>query len=255
MARSNARGNATAERIRLEGRDIEYRLVRSKAAKKLRVKVALDGVQVVLPLARQAEEARAFLLEHEAWVIEQVARLDRYASVRRPNVAAAGEILFRGEPTPIRVMQANGWRGPSRVRHDPDGILVQRSPTSRTSPAATLENWFRKEAKRDIMRLVESICPQVNRTPSGIYVMGQRTKWGNCSGLGNLSFNWQLILAPEFVLRYLVTHEVVHLAIPDHSQRFWLTVQSLCPNSERARQWLAANGHRLMVELGEIIGD
>jgi predicted metal-dependent hydrolase len=79
--------------------------------------------------------------------------------------------------------------------------------------------------------------------------MGQRTKWGNCSGLGNLSFNWRLILAPEFVLRYLVTHEVVHLAVPDHSQRFWLTVQSLCPSSEMARRWLSANGERLMVEL------
>jgi predicted metal-dependent hydrolase len=79
--------------------------------------------------------------------------------------------------------------------------------------------------------------------------MCQRTKWGNCSALGNLSFNWRLIMAPDFVLRYLVTHETVHLAIPDHSQRFWLTVQSLCPETERARQWLVANAHRLLTPL------
>ena len=36
-------------------------------------------------------------------------------------------------------------------------------------------------------------------------------------------------MAPEAVLRYLVTHEAVHLAVPDHSQEFWLTVRSLCP--------------------------
>jgi hypothetical protein len=79
--------------------------------------------------------------------------------------------------------------------------------------------------------------------------MGQRTKWGNCSARGNLSFNWRLIMAPDFVLRYLVTHEAVHLAIPDHSARFWLTVQSLCPESEKARQWLAARGHELTLDL------
>src|SRR5712691_5174153 len=45
----------------------------------------------------------------------------------------------------------------------------------------------------------------------------------------NLSFNWRLIMAPEFVARYLVTHEAVHLFVPDHSKQFWLTVQSLCP--------------------------
>ena len=72
---------------------------------------------------------------------------------------------------------------------------------------------------------------------------------GNCSALGNLSFNWRLIMAPDFVLRYLVTHEAVHLAIPDHSQKFWLTVQSLCPETERARQWLVANAHRLLTPL------
>jgi hypothetical protein len=56
----------------------------------------------------------------------------------------------------------------------------------------------------------------------------------------NLSFNWRPILAPHFVLRYLVTHEAVHLAVPNHSAKFWLTVQSLCPEMERAKQWLSA---------------
>jgi predicted metal-dependent hydrolase len=60
-------------------------------------------------------------------------------------------------------------------------------------------------------------------------------------------------MAPDPVLRYLVAHEVVHLAVPDHSQRFWLTVQSICPESERARQWLVANSHRLTVDLETLI--
>ena len=85
-----------------------------------------------------------------------------------------------------------------------------------------------------------------------VYVMEQRTKWGNCSAGRNLSFNWRLILAPEFVLRYLVTHEAVHLAVPDHSAKFWLTVQSFCPETERAKQWLSANALRLAVKLNGI---
>jgi predicted metal-dependent hydrolase len=54
------------------------------------------------------------------------------------------------------------------------------------------------------------------------------------------------------VLRYLVTHEATHLAVPDHSARFWLTLVSLCPEAERARQWLSANGHRIQVDLAEV---
>ena len=54
--------------------------------------------------------------------------------------------------------------------------------------------------------------------------MGQRTKWGNCSSLGNLCFNWRLVMVSNFVLRCIVTHEMAHLAIPDHSRKFWLTI-------------------------------
>jgi predicted metal-dependent hydrolase len=42
------------------------------------------------------------------------------------------------------------------------------------------------------------------------------------------------------------------LAIPDHSSKFWLAVQSLCRDTERAKQWLAANGRKLAVDLDQI---
>ena len=75
-----------------------------------------------------------------------------------------------------------------------------------------------------------------------------------CNTRGNLSFNWRLVLAPDFVLRYLVTHEVAHLAVPDHSAKFWLTVQSLCPEMERAKQWLSRHHAQLAVKLDSIVG-
>ena len=51
---------------------------------------------------------------------------------------------------------------------------------------------------------------------------------------------------------HLVTHEGVHLAIPDHSAKFWLTVQSLCPETEKAKQWLSTHYSQLTVDLALI---
>jgi hypothetical protein len=82
------------------------------------------------------------------------------------------------------------------------------------------------------------VTARLKRSPRRLYVMGQRTKRGNCSAKQNLSFNWRLILTPEFVLRNCVTHEAVHLAVPDHSPKFWLAVQSTCPEAQAARRWL-----------------
>jgi predicted metal-dependent hydrolase len=119
---------------------------------------------------------------------------------------------------------------------------VQRPSGSRTPAARSLENWLRRQARAEIEKQLALVTARLRLRPRRIYVMGQRTKWGNCSAGRNLSFNWRLILAPDFVSRYLVTHEAVHLAVPNHSAKFWLTVQSLCPEMERAKQWLSANG-------------
>ena len=57
-----------------------------------------------------------------------------------------------------------------------------------------------------------------------------------------LSYSWRLILAPSFVLDYLVAHEVAHLVEMNHSARFWRLVDRLCPHVRRARTWLDMHG-------------
>lgn len=252
MSSAEALRQDTLRFIRLKGHDVECRVVPSRTARKLRIKVAVDLVQVVLPEDRTPEEAIRFLRENEAWVVEQLARVKRLSGIRRPISSAPGKLMFRGEWLRVRVLRDRHWHGPNRVSRDAEGLLVTCAFKSRTPPATSLENWLRKEARKAIEGHLAKAVARVKRTPNRIYVMDQKTKWGNCSSLGNLSFNWRLILAPDFVLRYIVTHETVHLAVPDHSPRFWLTVQSLCPGSDRARQWLAANGNRLMADLNPL---
>ena len=133
--------------------------------------------------------------------------------------------------------------------------MVRRGARSRTPVARSLENWLRRQARAEIEKQLAAVTARLRQRPGRVYVMGQRTKWGNCSAQRNLSFNWRLILAPDFVLRYLVTHEAVHLAVPDHSAKFWLTVQSLCPETERAKQWLSRHQAQLTIDLETVLDE
>jgi hypothetical protein len=76
--------------------------------------------------------------------------------------------------------------------------------------------------------------------------MDQRTKWGNCSALGNLSFNWQLVMAPDFVLRYIVSHEMAPGRARPFPQVLADSAESV-PRDEQARQWLVANRQRIQL--------
>ena len=242
---------ATKPTIRLVWRRLDFRLVPSKTAKKLRVRIGLDGVEVVQPHSRTGPEVFAFLEQHRTWVLDQMARIERLSVVRRPQKRSRSEILFRGEPTRVRVESAPTQARGNAVRFVDGEIVVRRGSGSQTPTARSLENWLRRQARAEIESQLAVVTTRLRQRAQRVYVMGQRTKWGNCSASRNLSFNWRLILAPEHVLRYLVVHEAVHLAVPDHSAKFWLTVQSLCPETERAKQWLSANGRRIQGMLAD----
>jgi len=239
----------TPQRIDLGGRRVDYLLVCSSAARKLRVRIGLNGVEVVQPVARQAEEVDAFLRANGSWILDQLRRAERLRAIRPRQRPKAGEFLFRGQPTPVRVESEQTRRGPNRVVQRNGQIIVRQGIGSLTPTHRSLENWLRKQARQDITVQLEGIARKLKVAPGKVYVMGQRTKWGNCSARRNLSFNWRLVLAPESVLRYIVTHEAVHLAVPDHSAKFWLTVQGLCPDSARSKYWLSAERRELAVSL------
>jgi predicted metal-dependent hydrolase len=243
---------ATQQQIRLGGRSVDYRVVCSPAARKMRVRVGFGGVEVIQPKGRSGEEVIAFLLSNEPWILGQLKRLERIRNVRRPDRRQVGEILFRGEPTRIRIEQNFTSGGGNKVALERSQIVVRHAAKSPATPQRSLETWLRRQARAEIERHLAAVTKRLQRLPRKVYIMDQRTKWGNCSAMQNLSFNWRLILAPDFVLRYLVTHESVHLAVPDHSARFWLTVQSLCPETERAKQWLSANGQKLLRDLRDV---
>jgi predicted metal-dependent hydrolase len=242
----------TLDSISLADRHVEFRLIPSRFATKLRVRVGISGVEVVQPADREKADVLGFLRMNAAWIVNQIDRVEGFRSIRKPQQKIGGRILFRGESTSVGIEHQPQRAGANHIAHDSGRLIIFLSPTSATPPAKSLENWLRKKARMEIFTHLDAVTTRLKREPDKVLIMGQRTKWGNCSPLKNLSFNWRLIMATDFVLRYLVTHEAVHLAIPDHSQKFWLTVRSFCPESERARQWLCANGHRLLVDLNEV---
>lgn len=243
---------SVAHSLDLQGRRLDYRLIESATAKHLRVRVRLDGVEVLKPKVRSSRDVRRFLTERAAWIESQLERVRNLDGVRKTAPVSGSSILLRGERLEVN-LQTQREQAINRVLETPGTLTIQVGGKSPTAPIVSLENWLRRQAREEIMKLLPGITRRVRRSPRKVFVMGQRTKWGNCSAKQTLSFNWRLIMAPPHVMRYLVTHEVAHLAVPDHSTKFWLTVRSLCPDSDRARQWLLRHTHELMAELRSIV--
>ena len=82
-----------------------------------------------------------------------------------------------------------------------------------------------------------------------VTIRHQKTRWGSCSGKGNLNFNCLLALVPPQVLDYVVVHELCHLKEMNHSARFWAEVARVLPDYASSRLWLRKNGRALIAKL------
>jgi predicted metal-dependent hydrolase len=200
----------------------------------LRINAAERTVELVLPPDVPTVHAMRFVQSKREWIAARLAalppavpfvegavvpvlgvphRIRRETDAAAPSVAiAGGEIRVRGEPIHLA----------RRVRD----FLVAK-------------------ARRELALRARPLAARIGRDVTQITVRDTRSRWGSCSGRGNLSFSWRLIFAPERVIDYVVAHEVAHLAEMNHGPRFWRLVESLSPDSAAPRAWLKRHRSRL----------
>lgn len=75
--------------------------------------------------------------------------------------------------------------------------------------------------------------------PSSVrWVTNQATRWGSCTpSTGAIRISSRLQRVPEWVLDYVLVHELAHLVVPGHGPDFWALVGAY-PRAERARGYL-----------------
>lgn len=106
----------------------------------------------------------------------------------------------------------------------------------------SLEKRYRSLARIKIAERVEFFARQMGVTYGRISIRAAKTRWGSCSGKGNLNFHWKLILMPPQVLDYVVVHELAHRKQMNHSPAFWAEVEKVMPDYSRQRAWLKTWG-------------
>ena len=218
--------------IELGGREVALVVRRSARARRLAVRIPGhdDSVELVLPPRAAESDGLAFLQSRAGWVLERLARMPS-----RVPFADWAMLPLGGEPHPLRHI---GGRG-TPVRIEGGEILVTGQPEHM---ARRLGNWLRGEARRRIEPPAHRMAAQIGRKVSHITIRDQKSRWGSCAPGGRLSFNWRLVLAPAWVLDYVVAHEVAHIAEPNHSPAFWAVVAGLNGDAKAGRAWLRRQG-------------
>jgi hypothetical protein len=217
--------------------DIEAPLVVRRSTRARRPSIRVDpcagAVTLVLPARGGATAASRFLADSAGWIER------RLVALPPPVPFADGAVI------PLRGCD-------HRIRHRPQGDGSRRVVWCEAGEIHVagkpehlprrLRDWLIVSARAELGARAQALAASVERTIRRVAIRDMRSRWGSCSADGRLAFSWRLLLAPEFVIDYIVAHEVAHLVHMNHGARFWSLVRRLAADADAARRWLVRHG-------------
>lgn len=166
---------------------------------------------------------------------------DMTVTVRAPRYATNREIERI-------VREKEPW-----IRKQLEKIAGQKEMATEQQPEKLTEKDIRELADRALVYIPERVkyfAPQVGVSYGRITIRNQKTRWGSCSGKGNLNFNCLLMLTPPEVIDYVVVHELCHRKEMNHSKAFWDQVERILPDYKMSEAYLKKEGSDIMARAG-----
>jgi len=198
-------------------------------------------LRITIPVGTTERQIDSFLEKCAGWIEERLKKFPLSpceGSMLRDGV----KIPYLGQPHLIVHQGGRGLTCLSKNLQGEGQILV----TGQVAHLPRrLADFFKAQARATLVPMVMASATKLGRPVKTIQFKDTKSRWGSCSATGGLSFSWRIMMAPLPVVRYLVAHEVAHLAEMNHGERFWQICTELCPQTQKCRSWLKRNGQAL----------
>jgi len=231
---------------------IDFQVVRSARRKTLSLQVKQGKVLVRAPYYVDKKTINALVQEKSAWlkakVIEQSPLNQQYCSFNHGD-----KLLFLGQLVRLHISFSN--RAETflteyssenlELKPELNIVLAQRHATKlndkqllRIAVKKRLEGHFKQQAQTILLSKVSHYSELTQLKHEGINIRQYSARWGSCNSNGEISFNYLMMMLPDYVIDYIVVHELCHLRFLNHSADFWQLVAIHFPNYLQAKQWL-----------------
>ncbi|MBW6465683.1 MAG: M48 family metallopeptidase [Brevefilum sp.] len=207
------------------------------------LEITPDG-QLIVRAPKSASDAqiKAVIAQKAAWISNARARLAAQYPDRTPHTFAPGETFwYLGDQYSLHLVDHQ------RPLLDLDGSF-HLAQQAHSQAKQIFIAWYREETRHITHKLIVDYTKRFNLKVNRVRITSARTRWGSCSGKGNLNFTYRLCMAPLEVIEYVVVHELAHLKVPNHSRTFWVEVAKMYPDYQKQRNWLKQHGYRLNLD-------
>jgi len=212
-----------------------YILVR-KEVKHARLRVSEDGkVRIIAPPSFSEDDISSLLNKKAKWIAKNVKYFESMSKIELQR----NQLLLFGNR--YNYFYDTSFSQKVIINEEHKTIIAKRDLTD----PVIQEKWYRNMSKKHLTKRIKQLSKKLNFPYNKLYIREERNKWGNCSNEKNISLNWKLIKAPEYVIDYIIIHELLHTVEMSHTKKFWTLLKSYYPDYKESIKWLEKYGNSL----------
>ena len=229
---------------------------KSIAIKKLKGQLVLE-----VPKAIKPTQLGRLLKANHLWVVERIERLlalenGVFAGLHGESIHFLGqeyqcEWLHEWQLNSNSLLLQSGKKTLAQLElcHINNQVKIAFNPTISEDKKAGLacqiiQTFFTQQASQYLAPKLDEYAKKMGVRYQSLTVKGYKSRWGSCYSDGRIQFNWRLLQAPQWVVDYVVVHELAHLVHPNHSSVFWNLVKQHYPRTDEAKKILKIHGRQ-----------
>lgn len=228
-----------------DGHGFIAEVIRTSRRKTADIRVEDGAVSIVVPRQTSPEKIDQLLADKRRWIREKIALYEERTPVSSKQYVSGEAFSYLGRHYRLKV-QCGSFAPVKLIQ----GRLVATVPRGTAQPRLirnALARWYKRQADQKLREKVKRFAPMVGVEPAGVGIKTFKSRWGSCTSRGKLEFNWQIMMAPNRMVDYVVIHELCHLIRHDHSAEFWKEVARVMPDYQQCREWLREHAGGLVL--------
>jgi predicted metal-dependent hydrolase len=237
-----------ASKVRFGNTVIPYAIERGRRRKTVAIGVdPVDGVYVRAPGDTPTTKLDAIVHRKARWILERQRRHEDLPPPPTPREFVSGETFrYLGRQYRLKLERTADADALVRIAEGRLIVPVASKESSQASARERLVGWYRERAAIRVPERVEAWSAKLGLHPSSVLIREPKKRWGSADASGNVRFNWRIIQTPTRLIDYVVAHELVHLAHPDHTRDFWSALGRAMPDYEIRREALRRFGRQVV---------
>lgn len=232
--------------IALDGRPVDYLLVRRRGRRGVGLKIDGSGMTVAASLTTPISAIEDLIGKNSSWVLKKLGEWShRKIMPQRWQTGAA--ISFLGEPLTLMI---NAGAAKTRVEQVQSHLFVHvKAPINGADAIAhqaeaAVVGWYKKQALPHMAQRTFFYAKLHQLNPPRVFLSSANSRWGSCNSRREIRFSWRLMKARPALIDYVVCHELSHLRHMNHSAHFWAEVERMCSDYALLKTELDQNDHR-----------